>query len=88
MKLRFWNDDGFWIDHRVAFALTTVADNSGKLDSVSQFAGESSSNSGATYQVFSVGNIAGCAYVVPEKPFTDPSKNGRWLVNSHIDLMT
>ena len=63
-KLRFRNDDGFWVGHWVVFARTTVADNSGKLDPVSQFA---PSNRGATYQVFSVGNILGCAHVMPEK---------------------
>ena len=88
-KMRFQDDDGYWVDHWMTFARKTIAENSGKLDPVSQFAQvKAPSTSGATYQVFTVGNVVGCPHVIPEKPFTDPNKNERWIVNSHIDLMT
>jgi type IV pilus biogenesis protein CpaD/CtpE len=42
-------------------------------------------------QVFSVGNIIGCAQVIPEiatNNKTEDRRNERWIVNSHIDLAT
>jgi hypothetical protein len=39
--------------------------------------------------VFSVGNIVGCAHVIPEIATsiqTGDGRNERWIVNSHIDL--
>jgi hypothetical protein len=42
-------------------------------------------------QVFSVGNIAGCAHVIAEiatSTKTEDGRNERWIVNSHIDLAT
>ena len=88
-KLRFRNDGGIWVDHWMAFALTTVAENSGNVDPISKLAQvRVPPTSRARYQVFSAGNIVGCAHVIPEKPSKDPTMNERWVVNSHIDLMT
>jgi len=42
-------------------------------------------------QVFSVGNIVGCAYVIPElatSSKTGDGQNEQWIVNSHMDLAT
>ena len=88
-KMRFRNDSGCWVDHWMAFARTTVVENSGNIDPISKLAQvRVPPTSRAQYQVFSAGNIVGCAHLIPEKPFTDPSMNERWVVNSHIDLMT
>src|SRR6266404_1433650 len=35
-KLRFRNDGGYWVDHWIAFARTTVAENSGNIDPISK----------------------------------------------------
>jgi hypothetical protein len=38
-----------------------------------------------------VGNIVGCAHIIPEIATTSKTGNGwneRWIVNSHIDLAT
>jgi hypothetical protein len=42
-------------------------------------------------QVFSVGNMVGCAHVIAEIATcskTEDGRNERWIVNSHIDLAT
>jgi hypothetical protein len=42
-------------------------------------------------QVFSVGNIVGCAHVIPDIATminTGDGRNERWIVNSQKDLVT
>ena len=43
------------------------------------------------FQVFSMGYIFGCTHVILEiatSSKTGDGRNGRWIVNSHIDLAT
>jgi hypothetical protein len=61
------------------------------MDPVSKFVQVSKAQAAIPLQVFSVGNIVGCAHVIPE--FATSSKTGdgwneQWIVNSHIDLAT
>jgi len=72
-------------------ALTTILENSGNLDSVSKFVQVRKAPAAVALQVFSVGNIVGCAHVIPEiatSTKTEDGRNERWIVNSHIDLAT
>ena len=73
----------------MALARTTVAENSGNIDTISKLAQVRVPPANrAQYQVFSAWNIVGYPHVIPEKPFTDLTKNEQWVVNSQIDLMT
>jgi hypothetical protein len=68
--------------------LTTIPENSGNLDPVTKFVQVRKSPAVVAVQVFSVGNIVGCAHVIPEiaaSSKTGDGRNERWIVNSHID---
>jgi hypothetical protein len=85
------NEDGAFVECWLALALTTVPENSGHLDPISKFVQVRKAPAAIALQVFSVGNIVGCAHVIPE--IASGSKPGdgwneRWIVNSHIDLAT
>jgi hypothetical protein len=75
----------------LALALTTIPENLGNLNPVSIFVHVSKALAAVALQVFRVGNIVGCAHVIPEIPTsskTGDGRNERWVVNSHIDLAT
>ena len=72
-------------------ALTTIPENSGNLDPVSKLVQVKTAQAALALQDFNVGNIVGCAYVIPEigtSTKTGDGRNERWIVNSHIDLAT
>lgn len=91
-KVKLLNDEGNSVEYWLALALTTVPENSGNLDPVSKFVQVRKAPAAVALQVFSVGNIVGCAHVIPEKPATKKGDghggNEKWIVNSHIDLAT
>jgi len=90
-KLKLLNDNGALVESWLALALTTIPENSGNLDPVSQFVDVRSAPAAVALQVFSLGNIVGCAHVIPETATrckTGDGRNERWFVNSHIDLAT
>jgi hypothetical protein len=61
------------------------------LDPISQFVHLRNAPAAAALQVFSVGNIIGWAHVIPEIATASKTGDGwneRWIVNSHIDLVT
>jgi len=65
--------------------------NSGNLDSVSQFVQVGKAPTAVALHVFSVGNIVGCADVIPERVTcsqTGDRRNDQWIVNSHNDPAT
>jgi len=71
--------------------LTTIPENSGNLDPVSNFVHVRKAPAAVALQGFSVGNIVGCANVFPEisaSSKTEDGRNERWIVNCHIDLAT
>jgi hypothetical protein len=61
------------------------------LDPVSKSVQVKKALAAVTLQVFSVGNIVGCAHVIPEIATSSKTGDGwmeQWIVNSHIDLAT
>jgi len=85
------NEDGDFVEYRLALALTTRPENPGNLDPVSKFVQVRKAPAADALQVFSVGNIVGCVHVIPELATsgkTGDGRNERWIVNSHIDLAT
>jgi len=61
------------------------------MDPVSRFVPVRNAPTVINLQVFSVGNIVGCAHEIPEiatSTKTGDSYIERWIVNSHIDLVT
>jgi hypothetical protein len=77
----------YWLD----LVLTTIPENSGNLDPVSNFVQVREPPAPVALQVFSVGNILGCADVIAEiatSSKTGDRRNEQWIINSHIDLAT
>jgi hypothetical protein len=63
----------------------------GNLDHVSIFVHLRNAPAANVLQVFSVGNIIGCAHGIPEiatSSETGDGGNEQWIVNSHKDLAT
>jgi type IV pilus biogenesis protein CpaD/CtpE len=72
-------------------ALTTIPQNLGNFNPISKFVQVRKAPAPVALQVFSVGNIVGCAHEIPEiatSTKTGDGRNQRWIVNSHIDLVT
>ena len=91
IQYQLLNTAGAFVEYWLALALTTVPENSGNLDPVSQFVQVRRALAGVALQVFSVGNIVGCAHESPEIATSSTTGDGRkerWIVNSHIDLAT
>jgi len=85
LKIKLQNEDGAFIEYWLALALTTIPDNSGNLDPVSKFVQVRKPPAAIAFQVFSVGNIVGCAHVIPEiatSSKTGDGRNKRWIINS------
>jgi len=90
-KIKLQNQDGAFVEYWLAMALTTIPGNSGNLDPVSKFVQVRKAPAAVALQVFSVGNIVGCAQVIPEiatSTKTGDGWNERWIVKSHIHLAT
>jgi len=66
VKIKLLNKDGAFVDYWFAQALTTIPENWGNLDPVSKFVQVTKAPAAVALQVFSVGNIVGCAHVIPE----------------------
>jgi len=90
-KIKLQNEDGACVEYSLALALTTIPGNSGKFDPVSKLVQVRKPLEAVALQVFSVGNIVGCAQLIPEianSSKTGDGRNERWIVNSHRDLAT
>jgi len=90
-KIKLQNEDGACVEYWLALALTTIPENSGYLDPVSKFVQVRKAPAAVALQIFSVGNIVGCAHVIPEIAISSKTPDGRnvqWIVNSHTDLAT
>jgi hypothetical protein len=89
--MKLLNEDGAFVVYWLALELTTIPENSGNLDPVSNFVQVRKAPAAVALQVFSMGNIVGCAHVIPEIAASRKIGDGRneqWIVNSHIDLVT
>jgi len=90
-KIKLQNEDGAFLLYWLSLALTTIPENSGNLDPVSKFVQVRKALAAIAFKVFSMGNIIGCAHIVPEiatSSKTGDRQNERWILNSHIDLVT
>jgi hypothetical protein len=65
-KIKLLNEDGAFIEYWLDLALTTIPENPGTLDPVSKFVQVRKEPAAVDLQVFTVGNIVGCAHVIPE----------------------
>jgi hypothetical protein len=91
LKIKLQNEDGAFVEYWLPLALTTIPENSGNLDPVSKFVQLRNALAAVALQVFSVGNIVGCAHVIREIATSSKTGDGwneRWIVNSHLDLAT
>ena len=89
--IKLQNEDGLFVEYSLDLALTTIHENSGNLDTISKLVPVRKAPAAVALQVFRVGNIVGCAHVIPEIPTSRDTADGwneRWIVNSHIDLAT
>ena len=90
-KIKLLNEDGAFVEYWLALALTSIPENSGNWDPVSKFVHGRKAPAAVAFQVLSVGNIVGCAHGIPEIATSSETGHGwneRWIVNSHIDLVT
>jgi len=90
-KIKLQNENGAFIEYWLPLALSKIPENSGNLDLVSKFVQVRKALAAVALQVFSMGNIVGCAHVIPEIATSSKTGNGwneRWIVNSHIHLAT
>jgi hypothetical protein len=90
-KIKLQNEDRAFVEYCKSLALTTIPENSGNLDPVSKFVHVRKAPAAVALQVFSMGNIVGCAHVIPEIATTSKTgdaRNERWIVNCHIDQAT
>jgi len=91
LKMKLLNEDGAFVQYWLAQALTTIPENLGNLDSVSKFVQVRKSLVAVALQVFSVGNSVGCEHIISDiatSNKTGDRRNERWIVNSHINLVT
>jgi len=65
-KIKLPNEDGAFVEHWLSMALTTIPENLGTLDPVSQCEHVSRAPVAVTLQVVTVGNIIGCVHIIPE----------------------
>jgi hypothetical protein len=90
-KIKLLNDDGACVEYWLALAVTTIPENSGNLDPVSKFVQVIKAPAAIALHDFRVGNIVGCAHVIPEIATSSKPGDGwrgPWIVNSQIDLVT
>jgi len=61
--IQLLNKDGAFVQYWLALALTTIPENSGKLDPSSKFVPGTNAPAAVALQVFTVGNIVGCTSI-------------------------
>jgi len=71
------NEDGGFVEYWIAMVLTTIPEYSGNLDLILKFVEVRKAPGAYTFQVFSVGNIVGCAHVFPEITTSSTTRDGR-----------
>jgi len=90
-NLKLLNKDGAFVESWLALALTTRPENSGNLDPILKFVQLRKALGAGASQVFSLGNIVGCAHVIQETATSSTTGDGwneRLMVNSHTYLAT
>jgi len=82
------NKDRAFVEYWLALTLTTIPEDLGNLDPVSEFVRTRTALAAGALQVVSEGNIVVCARRIPEIATistTGDGRNERWIVHSHID---
>jgi hypothetical protein len=90
-KIKLLNEDGAVVEYWLALVLTMIPENSGNLDPISKFVQVRQAPAAVAMKVFSVGNIVGCAHIIPEIATSSKTRDGQneqWIVSSHIHLAT
>jgi len=90
-KIKLPNEDGAFVEHWLALALTTIPENSGNLDLVSKFVHVREPPVAVALNVFSMGSIVGCTHVITEIATSSKIGDGRnegWIVHRDLDLAT
>jgi hypothetical protein len=85
------NENGSFFGYWLGLPLTTIPENLGNLDPVSNIVHVRKAPAAGALQAFSVGNIVGCAHLFPEIATSSKTGDGRnelWIVTNHIDLAT
>jgi len=65
-RIKLLNKDGAFVEYWLTLMLTTIPENSGNLDPVSNFVQVRKAPAAVALRVFSVGNIVGRVHVIPE----------------------
>jgi len=76
-KIKLLNKDGDFVEYWLALAHTTIPENSGNLDPVSKFVQVRKAPAAVVLHVFSVGNIVGCAHIIPEIATSSKTGDGQ-----------
>ena len=90
-KIKLQNEDGASFEYWLAMALHTIPENSGNLDTLSKLVRIRKAQQAGALQMFGVWKIVGCVRVIPDIATgctTGDGGNMRWIVNSHIELVT
>jgi hypothetical protein len=90
-KMNLLNKDGTFIEYWLPLALTTIPENSGNLDPILKIVQVRKAPASVTLHVFSVENIVSCMHIISGIASSikiGDVRNERWIVNSHIDLVT
>jgi hypothetical protein len=85
------NYNGAFVEYWLAWALTTILENSCNLYPLSTLVQVRKALAAVTLQVFCVGNIVGYTHVIPERAarsITGDERYERWIVQSHTGLVT
>jgi len=77
LNIKLLNEDGAFVEYWLALVLTTIPENSGNLDPISKIVHVRRALAAVALQVFSVGNIVGCAHIIPEIAGTSKTGDGR-----------
>jgi hypothetical protein len=65
-KMKLQIEDGAFVEYWLALVLTTIPGNSSNLNSLSKLEQMRKAPAAIALQVFTVGNIVGCAHMIPE----------------------
>jgi hypothetical protein len=71
LKITLQNENGAFVGYWLALAHTTILENLGNLDPILKFVQVRKAAAAVALQVFSVGNIIGCAHLFCEIATTD-----------------
>jgi hypothetical protein len=76
-KIKRLNEDGAFVEYWLALTLTAIPENSENWDPVSKFVQVGNAPAAVALQVFSVGNVVGCAHVIPGIETSSKTGDGR-----------